>query len=402
MRTTTFYFLISLFASQAIISCVTEDKITNLPTIALNPHPKNNSFEFEEIFVSVEAIPLETHPDCILGGVSKLVENSKSLFVLDEKQNIIARFDMQGKFLNTIGLPGYGPGEFLKVKDFVIDKVNQLVSVYDVRGRKIIIYDFQGKFIREFKIEFFLHSIAIDENSDYYGFTGNIANKIDAKDNLHKKLKFIKFDKYGKVLKYITGHDHSVLHISFFEHISQQSDGTISFAEPLQYYLFRLNNDIITPYYLIDFKNYATPYNTKELLNKEETPSTEHQRTIFNEANKNYILGLIKFHENDEWIVIQYSINYKFQFAFFHKTSGEIFESSSLPVSTETKSTFFTPLYIDDHFIYSASSAFYLHERYNEDRNNKDVSNSRIKDWETFLININVEDNPVIFKYRMK
>ena len=309
---------------------------------------------------------------------------------------------MQGKFLNTIGLPGYGPGEFLKVKDFVIDKVNQLVSVYDVRGRKIIIYDFQGKFIREFKIEFFLHSIAIDENSDYYGFTGNIANKIDAKDNLHKKLKFIKFDKYGKVLKYITGHDHSVLHISFFEHISQQSDGTISFAEPLQYYLFRLNNDIITPYYLIDFKNYATPYNTKELLNKEETPSTEHQRTIFNEANKNYILGLIKFHENDEWIVIQYSINYKFQFAFFHKTSGEIFESSSLPVSTETKSTFFTPLYIDDHFIYSASSAFYLHERYNEDRNNKDVSNSRIKDWETFLINVNVEDNPVIFKYRMK
>lgn len=387
---------------QVIISCNQKHDTSNLQAINLNPHPENNSFIFEDIFDSVESIPLETSTNCILGGISKLFEHNNSLFIMDEKNNILVRFDITGKFLNNIGIPGYGPGEYLKVKDFDIDTNNQLISVYDVRGRKIILYNFEGKFIREFKIEFFLHSIAIDENSDYYGFTGNIANKIDSKDTFHKKLKFIKFDKYGKVLKYITGHDHSVLHISFFEHISKQADGTISFVEPLQNYLFKLTNETVIPYYSIDFKKYSIPDNLYELLNKEETPASEQQRNLFNDANKKHILGFIKFHENDNWIVLQYSINYKFQFAFLHKKSEKIIEYSTLPFSKKTKSTFYTPFFIDNQYIYSSSSAFYLFERYKEDKSNKEVSKNRIEDWETFLANINIEDNPIIFRYKLK
>lgn len=268
-----------------------------------------------------------------------------------------------------------------------------------MRGRKIIIYNFEGIFIYEFSIDFFLNSIAIDDSGNYYGFTGSISNRSHADSEVLNKLKFIKFDNNGNVIKNITAHKNPEIWLNMYEHISCQSDGTISFTEPLQNAIFKLNDDIVEPHYIIDFKNYFVPDNIKEQLNLRADLQPQANRDFFQEANKNHILGLLMFHENEDWIVIQYMINYKSQFAFFHKKSEKLFESSSLPASLKTKSTFFTPKHINNNYIYSAQTTFYLNERYNQDKNDKKTSEARINDWESFIQKVNIDDNPVIFKY---
>ncbi len=144
-------------------SCIPHSTPEKLPVIELSPHIADNRFIFEDVFQSVEIIPLETHPECLLGGITKLQEADENYFILDGRNNILAKFNDDGKFITKIGREGNGPGEYLKIEDFILDKKNENIILYDIKGRKIIIYDFSGIFIREFAVDFFIQSIALAE-----------------------------------------------------------------------------------------------------------------------------------------------------------------------------------------------------------------------------------------------
>lgn len=396
-----FYISIITFLAFILMSCEKDANINNSLIIEISPHLSDNSFVFEDAFESIEIIPLETRAECLIGGITRLIEANDNFFILDEKNNIVVRFDSEGKFVTKIGVTGNGPGEYLKIEDFIVDKKNQLIKLYDIRSRKIIIYDFNGSFIKEFRIDAFLNSVVNAEDGYYFGFVGNITNSNEIQGKNQGELKFIKFDEKGKIVDKVFGHKHSKIQLAFFEHISPQQDGSISFVEPLQNQIFKFKNGEIHPYYSIKFNCCSLPNDIQEILNQSRTPETVKQKNAFSEANKNYILGFIKFFENDNWIILQYSVKYRFQFAIFHKTSGKIFESSGLPMSKVNANLFFTPCYIDDEFVYSSSSAFYLHERYNEEQKNNKIGKERIRSWKMLLENIDVNDNPIIFKYKL-
>ena len=390
--------VISLIYSN---SCKTNSDLKTIPIIEISPHFSGNSFVFEDVFKSVDIIPLETGPECLIGGITGLAEANDNYYILDGVNNIVAIFNSEGKFITKIGTIGNGPGEYLKVEDMIIDNENQSVILYDIRGRKIIVYDLNGTYRKEFRVNAFLKSIGTAENDYYWGQIGNSANSKEVHDNNQGKLKFIKFDEKGTIVNKIFGHIHSVVHLPFYEHASPQQDGSISFVEPLQNQIFKLTDDLIVPCYTIKFNNYSVPDNIREQINQQRTPKTANQKSIFSEANKNYILGFIQFHENNDWIILQYSIKYKFQFALYHKPTGKVFESDGLPVSTANANMFFTPLHIDEEYVYSSSSAFYPHERYQEELKNKKIGDERIRYWNNLLDSIEINDNPVIFKYKL-
>ncbi len=404
MKHEKFGFFLKILIIHSLISinsCKTNSDIKTIPIIEISPHFSDNSFVFEDVFESVEVIPLETGPECLIGGITGLVEANYNYYILDGVNNIVAKFNSEGRFITRIGTNGNGPGEYLKVEDIIIDNKNQSVILYDIRGRKIIVYDLNGKYIREFRVNAFLKSIEPAENDNYWGYTGNISNSKEIHDNNQGKLKFIIFDKNGTIVNKIFGHKHSVIHLPFYEHISHQQDGSISFVEPLQNQIFKLTDDVIVPCYTIKFSNYSVPDNIWEQINQQRTPETANQKRIFSEANKNYILGFIQFHENNDWIILQYSIKYKFQFALYHKPTGQIFESSGLPMSIVNANMFFTPLHIDEKYVYASSSAIYLHERFKEELKNKKIGEERFRYWHKLLDSIEINDNPVIYKYKL-
>ncbi len=68
-----------------------------------------------------EIVPLEQTDKCVLTGVKKIVKSDSAYTVFDNYNNLIARFDQNGKFLNRIGLSGRAASEYLRIDNFAID-----------------------------------------------------------------------------------------------------------------------------------------------------------------------------------------------------------------------------------------------------------------------------------------
>ncbi len=71
-----------------------------------------------------------------------------SLFVIDREQ--LVHFDPNGKFIRNYFKNGEGPGEMQAISDYFF--ADNTLIVHDRRLRKILRFDFNGEFIREFRI----------------------------------------------------------------------------------------------------------------------------------------------------------------------------------------------------------------------------------------------------------
>jgi hypothetical protein len=92
---------------------------------------------------------LETNDRCLIGKIEKIVLDSSYLFIYDKQNNLIFKFDKDGRFLCKIGNAGKGPIEYNEAWDITINKETKEVNILDLMGRKIVIYDYNGKFIRD-------------------------------------------------------------------------------------------------------------------------------------------------------------------------------------------------------------------------------------------------------------
>ncbi|MFC1564933.1 6-bladed beta-propeller [candidate division KSB1 bacterium] len=82
---------------------------------------------------------------------SVLYDNEGCLYVLDSGNGRVQKFGADGKYLQTLGSMGEGPGEFNMAHMLEIDK-NGLIYVSDQRGMKIEIFDKEGNNIDRIKL----------------------------------------------------------------------------------------------------------------------------------------------------------------------------------------------------------------------------------------------------------
>lgn len=85
--------------------------------------------------------------DVIIGKIDKIEFFEDRLFILDEKSAAIYIFNRTGQFIRKICNKGRGPGEYLYLNDFSIDRANGLIVVG--ANFKIQYYDLDGNFISE-------------------------------------------------------------------------------------------------------------------------------------------------------------------------------------------------------------------------------------------------------------
>ena len=92
----------------------------------------------------IEYIPLETTDDCLLdGSLQNVVITTTDILVYDYNKGY--RFNRSGKFLNSIGNKGQGPGEYVKSMNMQVDTINRFV--YFVDEERILKYNYEGKHI---------------------------------------------------------------------------------------------------------------------------------------------------------------------------------------------------------------------------------------------------------------
>jgi hypothetical protein len=126
----------------------------------------------------LEYIPLETDSSCLINRISDISVSDSFLFVSD--YYLLLLFNRDGKFIRQIGSPGRGPGEYLRVRDFDIDVDNE--EVYILEGRKVLVYNFNGLFRREFVLGFPSSEFVINENNELVFLPINLAQATDEQE----------------------------------------------------------------------------------------------------------------------------------------------------------------------------------------------------------------------------
>lgn len=180
------------------------------------------------LFDSISYIPLETTKDIVIGSIDKMEAFDSYFFILDKRTKKIWCFDSLGKYIFQIDKKGKGPGEYLDIFDFNIDKENKQILVLDRNSQKILYYDFSGQYLKDVQLDvkarlfallnnkFLLYTSGVDiymkkENNDYgYNlFLSDLNGKVEHRffiyneitDNLWRHNVFVK-NKTGVMFHY--------------------------------------------------------------------------------------------------------------------------------------------------------------------------------------------------------
>ncbi len=109
----------------------------------------------------LEYIPLETDTACLIRGVSGVFVSDSFIFVNDGSR--LLHFDRNGQFIKQIGSTGRGPGEYSRVGDFVVNEDYR--EIFILSGRIVLVYNFDGQFIRDIKLDFPCSQFILKDNN---------------------------------------------------------------------------------------------------------------------------------------------------------------------------------------------------------------------------------------------
>lgn len=116
-------------------------------------------------FVSkIDYIKLETNPAYLIGDKYVQVSLTDSLIIINEHGKPVGLFSKSGEFIREIGHIGKGPGEYDFDTHFRLDEENRQLYVWNAMRRSIMVFDFMGQFLNEFKPEC---------KPNGFGYTGN-------------------------------------------------------------------------------------------------------------------------------------------------------------------------------------------------------------------------------------
>jgi len=104
-----------------------------------------------EIADGIEYISLETTPESLLGRVVDAKLSKEYIFIEHNGHALLTQFNRRGDFVRHIGRVGRGPGEYNQMRYFEIDEKDQLIYIQGNWTSNILIYSFEGLFIKEIK-----------------------------------------------------------------------------------------------------------------------------------------------------------------------------------------------------------------------------------------------------------
>jgi hypothetical protein len=238
----------------------------NIERIIVNPD------ESEEIKLStfceqISYINLETDSNCFIAHIDKIIFFKKNVYILDKTGKKLLVFNCKGDHLFNIGSFGKGPGQFINPIDFVIDRKNKHIEIYDITQRKNLIYHLDGHFLYEKLMPFrFIFYEKLD--NDVYVFqTRKIDNYLNNKN--------LPFD----VL--MTNKDNSLIRKYFkYDPALKERGGAVDLTQVFTWCndtllisklfidtTYFINKDDLTlkPAFVFDYNKYSLPQNKRNL-----------------------------------------------------------------------------------------------------------------------------------------
>lgn len=216
-------------------------------------------FNWDSIIQDVSFIRLENSKSGMMGKINKGFIDSSGIYLLDNRSNILKKFDHYGTFLTNIGNKGKGPGEFREFRDFeMVDDI-----IYGLDYMKIQRYTNDGNFLGSipFKIndEFNPSSLAVFSKDHFLLACYN--PDVYKKDTTYPQILRIRSGKVED--RYMT---HRVNNFDDFVFCKSIEKGKFYIRPDLDDYLIReVTNDSLSAKCYFDFKDRAW---NEAILNK--------------------------------------------------------------------------------------------------------------------------------------
>ena len=257
------------------VACNTYTPPNIPPVMTLGKEDYYKSYKLSDLVESYRLIPLETNDSCLVGNAGKTIFDSTTFYIKDAVSKVIYHFDMQGKFLNSIGKRGRGPFEYLHLDDYVITN-DKKILILDGSLKHIIIYNSDGKPIEHQQLPFFADAVEV-LNDSILIFNGSSFEDQVIVWNYRTKRRINSFLKYdsrysSQPLKSFTKYKDEILWCREFEQT-----------------LYKVTEHELTPARYIDFQENAY----KGELNKLS------KGIYFLAPN---IADISRYYENDEYI----------------------------------------------------------------------------------------------------
>ncbi len=130
-----------------------------------------------EIACNISYIILETKPEATIGSVDKIIKYKDLYFIADmQKGATIYSFDSSGKYLFKIQNKGRGPGEYIGIDDFDINRDKELIIIYDRSGGGIFEYDLSGSFVKKYPVDLVFESFRHLEGTTLLAYSKYMRN----------------------------------------------------------------------------------------------------------------------------------------------------------------------------------------------------------------------------------
>lgn len=256
------YFIIIFITTLFLFAaCKNNTSDRQVNTSVLEFSPKNlyvcKTIDAELICDSIKHIPLETNNNILIGNINDARFTGK--YIVVQSNHTLYVFDDNGKFLNTIGKRGRGPGEYIAQRSFFITKDDKVI-IFDPVLTKLHIYSLQDQFIESIDIQ----NASIITLPDGKPIDAMIQQIYPLSDSLffmsYYISKFITisyatYNRYTKELKTISQLEHPIDMKSYRARYSSYPvsicNNEILCLKPFDNTIYHLLNDTLNPLYKI-------------------------------------------------------------------------------------------------------------------------------------------------------
>lgn len=399
------YILCSLFVSckqKPQQTVLLANNNTGITEIELGNSEICSELCYSALFKEPKTIILETNKNCLIKRIHGVELFNDNLYIHDDKMKRLFVFGMDGAFKYEIGKPGIGPGEYIELSDFSIDREQHVIYLWDEARKMALKYDLNNnKFISSTHIpeikgqcysflykneKFYINSTSIenDESEKY------LLNEIDSHTGeiIHKYLPAEKYNKGWNIPLRLS-------HSNFYSKNSNKP----KFIEMFSDTIVSITDEGIMSSYVIT-SELTIPKHELDKIN-----DNYHKKNRLIDLNtlyvNDYIYQVCNFMEFNHFIYFQYTKGIQIQHVFFNKENKKLQTSQILKNDYISSNTYIhtNMMFHDENGILTVLRTEELPRLINAISNNK--VNKELNNYDQ-LINIEEESNPILFYHEFK
>lgn len=297
-----------LFCTCCAFSCNnTKSSSENKEIVSIDKMTLAN-IDIENIFDHISFLSID-HNNMFLPNAAKIIYKNSEIYISDGF--ILYMYDSNGKLAGLIDKKGKAKGEYLAITDFGVS--NDKIILLDSKNKNILIYDKQGSFEFDIKLNVFASTFTIKDdsllvlNNDYSTYEDSQKGKITLINSNTGKTSY-----FGTYNTNKTNYMHIIGGFNFYN-----NGKDLFFYENFNPFVYKIENmDLVENIYI---KMPNTPQNDYYDRNFEDVADF-----ITDFTQNNYASGINNFYCSDKKIIFKFFHNHKNYYCLYNRNTKQV------------------------------------------------------------------------------